>query len=84
VVAPLAVYTLALRDVPWSATTDAPWLRVVPAEAVASPRAPDVWVVADPSGLDPGDGPFEATIVLHAPGSAQGTLTVPVTLTIIR
>jgi len=70
-------------QIAWTATTDTAWLRVDPDEGQVLNGWRDVRVVADTTSLDPGASPYSATITLQAPGSEQGTVTIPVTLTLV-
>ncbi|MDX6476015.1 MAG: hypothetical protein QOH95_1526, partial [Gaiellaceae bacterium] len=61
----------------WSIISDAPWLSAIPASGVGTA---DITVVPTTTSLAPGSYP--ANLTISAPGAANPTTVVPVTLTV--
>lgn len=80
-VVPVWVSAFDGRQYAWTATTDASWLRVEPAGGLARLGAEPFRIFVDASALDPAGGPYEATVTIDAPDTAQGTATIPVRIT---
>ena len=77
-------FVLASNGTPLSATVavaNAPWLKINPTGSISLAGLLDtISLIVDPTGLAP--KAYSATVTISAPGAANKTLTMPVTLTV--